>query len=213
MRLKRMHLHVNRQHERIVARVALARRDVEILPSEPEHRRRPFRRIVAEEEPDRRLHELGLAARLHVEFHDEIRSGLQRPRQALRQERRSLTGCPAEEVPIGVTRRMRDQPVVAGRRILVVEPPRRRRAIDADVGVVHDAVAGTKLERADEAPLGYRQRDRRRSGRHRSLPSSSVYGGGRTTRSGTPSCQPPLAVGSGGRSLALPFVAPSSAHF
>ena len=54
---------------------------------------------------------------------------------------------------------MRDQPVVAGRRILVVEPPRRRRAIDADVGVVHDAVAGTELERADEAPLAYRQRD------------------------------------------------------
>ena len=105
--------------------------------------------------------------------HDEIRSGLQRPRQALWQQRRRLSGSPAEEVTVGVSGRVGDQAVVAGRRILLVEPPRRRRAIDADVGVVHDAVPGAELEAAHETPLADRQRDRRRCGRRRCLPSSA----------------------------------------
>ena len=117
----------------------------------------PSRRIVgvrvggaiAEVEADLRLHLFGRAARLHVQLHDEIAAGLERPRQLRRHERRDLSRRPAEEMAVGILRRSRHQAVVAGQRIGLVQLARRGGAIDADVGVMHDArVAGMELDAA-----------------------------------------------------------------
>ena len=96
VRLHGLHLDVHRQHVGIGDRVGLlARRDVDALPSEPQHRRRPLGWIAAEVQADGRRNRLPLSARLHVQFDDEIGVRLEAPRQPLRQQRRHLAGRPA----------------------------------------------------------------------------------------------------------------------
>ena len=112
---------------RSIVYCVVAGRDVDALAAEPQHRRRPLGRIVAEEQTDRRLHDLGLAARLHVHFDDEIGAALEAPGQSLRQKRRHLPRRPAEEEAVGIRGRVRDQPFVAWRR----DPPRRSGATPA----------------------------------------------------------------------------------
>ena len=152
---------------------------------------------VAEVEADRRRHLLGLAARLHVQFDDEVGVRVEAPGEIVRQQRRHLAGRPSEKVTVGIGRRPRDQAVVSRPRIRVVERARRRRRIDPDVGVVHDSrIAGPEFEAADEAPRDRRESAARRCETRRSLRPASVYGCGSVmTRSGFPSCQPSVHCG------------------
>ena len=161
VRLHRLHLDVDRQHIRIGHDiVALAGRNVDVLMAEPQHRRNPRGRLVAEVQPDRRLHRLGLPARLHVDLDDEIGVGIEAPRVIVRQQRRDLAGRPAEEVSFGVIGGTKNQAAVTRGRIGVVHLSRRGRPIDADVRVVHDfRIAGTKFESAHESSCVHRQRD------------------------------------------------------
>ena len=170
VRLDGEQLHVDRQHVRIANHVArLARRNVDALRAKPQDRRRALRRAIGEIETDLRQHVFGRAARLHVQLHDEIAAGLERPRQLGLHERRDLSRRPAEEVSVGIFRRSRHQAVVARQRIGLVESARRRRAIDADVGVMHDArVAGMEFDAGHVGPLRHRQLESRRCGRRRS---------------------------------------------
>jgi hypothetical protein len=110
------------------------------------------RRLIAEVEADGRRDLLHLAARLHVQLDDQVGVPVQTPGEIFRQERRHLAGRPAEEVAVRIDRRSRNQSAVARSGIRIVETPRRRRRVDADVRVVHDLrVAGPEFQPAHEA--------------------------------------------------------------
>ena len=100
---------------------AVARWDVDALRPEAEDRRRARGRPVCEVEPDRGLHRFRLPARLHVELHDEVGARIETERQVGVDQRRYLSGGPAEEVAVRILGATRHEAVVAGRRIGVVE--------------------------------------------------------------------------------------------
>ena len=162
VRLHRQHVDVHRQDVRVGDRVVARRRRGCRCSGAPDAASPACAsaRSVAEIQADRRLHELRLAARLHVQLDDEIGVRLEAPREILRQQRRHLTRRPAEEMAVGILRRVRDQAVVARARICLVETTRGGGPIDADVGVVDDAgVARPELQPAHEARAvdGHRQ--------------------------------------------------------
>src|SRR5689334_14595883 len=71
MRLERLEFNVNWQHEGIVDYVmSVSRRNVDVLPSEPEHHGRAFGWIVGEVEAYRGSHLLRFPTRLHVNLDD-----------------------------------------------------------------------------------------------------------------------------------------------
>ena len=119
-------------------------------------------------------------------------SVLEAPGEFLRQQRRHLARRPAEKMAVGIGRRSRDQPVVAGPGIAFVEAPRR--AASCRCGC-------SRGERPSDCPAGTPGRARSATvstgiGSTKiwktSVPSAgSVYGCGSVmTRSGLPSCQP-----------------------
>ena len=134
-------------------------------------RRRADRRAIAEVEADHRLHLLDRARRLHVQLHDEVAAGLQRPREVRPDQRRHLARRPAEEVPVGILGGARHQAVVAGQGIGVVQRARRRAS--GRRGCWRDA-------RRAGCPGGTRSRARRRA----STPESESRRCG-TSRSGS----------------------------
>ena len=101
---------------------------------------------MGEVHADRRLDELGFAARHEVQLHDEIASWLQSPRKTGRQERSGLPGCPPEKVAVRIYGRAENDAVVTGRHILLVEGARRGRCIDADVRVMDPRVVRAELD-------------------------------------------------------------------
>ena len=148
VRLDGQNVGVDRQCVRVADGVGrVAGRDVDALRTEPENRRRARRRGVAEIHADRRADLFDGARRLHVQLHNEVAAGLKGPRQIGRHQWGDLSRRPAEEVAVGILGRARHQAVVSGERVGGVEPARRVGAIDADVGVVHDAgVARMELD-------------------------------------------------------------------
>ena len=94
-----------------------------------------------------------------MELHDEIVAGVEAPREVVRRERRRLSRRPAEKMAVGIVGRAQDHALVAGLGIGLVQPPRRRRRIDADVGVVHAAIARAELQAAHVARAGTRHGD------------------------------------------------------
>ena len=153
VRLNRLHLDVDWQHERVGDRVVLlSSRDVDALAPQPQHGGRSFGRVTAEIETNRWLDDFGLAARLHVHFDDEVGARSEAPRQALREQRGDLAGRPAEKMTVRVDGGVREQSFVARSRILIVELARRGRAIDPNVCVMHDGlIAGSKFQSPDVA--------------------------------------------------------------
>ena len=152
VRLHGLHFDIDRGDERVGDDVVLlARRDVDALAAQPQHRRRPLRRVATEVEADRRLHHFFLAAWLHVQFDDEVGVRLEAPGEPLGQQRRHLRRRPAEEVPIRIDRGVGDEAGVPGLRIGLVERARRIGVIDADVRVMYHArVARLELHAAHE---------------------------------------------------------------
>ena len=76
--------HIHGSDERVGDDVfLLASGDVDALPTEPQHRRRPLGRIAPEVEPDRRLNDLLFPARLHVQLDHQVGVRLQRPGEPL----------------------------------------------------------------------------------------------------------------------------------
>ena len=146
--LDRLDFHIDRQHERIRADVALlAGWNLDVLAAQPEHRRRAFRRLLREVQADCRLNDLGTSARDEVDLHDEIGPWPQPPREPVRQERRHLAWSPTKKMTVRINGRRQQQAAVPGRRVLVVELARARRAVDPDVGMMHDAaIARAELE-------------------------------------------------------------------
>ncbi len=73
-----------------------------------------------------------------MHFDDQVGARSETPRQALREQRSDLTRRPAEKMAVGVDGGVREQSVVPRSRVLFVERARGRRAIDPDVGMMHD---------------------------------------------------------------------------
>ena len=127
VRLYRLHLDIDRQGKRVgddVVRIAFG--DIDALTPEPEHDGRTFGGVAGEVQTDRRIDHFGLPARLHVQFHHEVGVCVETPGEIVWQQRRHLAGSPSEKVTVGIGGRSRDQPVVARRRIRLVEAARRR---------------------------------------------------------------------------------------
>ena len=121
------------------------------MPCEPSRRMAGVRvgGCVLKYNPIYRQHVFDGAARLHVQLYDEVGAGLSVHASCRRHQRRDLSRRPAEEVSFRIHGRPRHQAVVAGQRIGGVQPARRRRIIDPDVGVMDDArVAGKEFEPA-----------------------------------------------------------------
>src|SRR5207249_9336478 len=86
VRLNGLNVDVNRQQVRVGDNILrVARRNVDVLPAEAQHRRRARGRRVTEVQTDRRLDVLGTTAGLHVYLDDEVRMGIEAPAQILRQ--------------------------------------------------------------------------------------------------------------------------------
>ncbi len=60
---------------------------------------------------------------------------------------------------VGIVGRVQNHPFISGLGIRFVEPPRRRRRIDANVRVMHGAAARTEFHAAHVAPAGARHGD------------------------------------------------------
>ena len=148
MGLYGVHFDGNGQRVRVLDDVVgVARRDVDVLTTQPHNRRSALRRFFAEVQSDRRIHRLGLAGWLQVNLEHDVRSGLQSPGHPVRQKGCRLSGRPGEKVSVRKLRRVCHHAVVAGRRVLTIEVPRRRRPVDPDVGMVDDArVVRAELE-------------------------------------------------------------------
>ena len=72
---------------------------------------------------DRRLDGNGLLAVKQVQFDDEIASGVEAPRHAVRRDNRSAAGRPADEMPFRVLHVQGGHPVESGLAIFTVTPP------------------------------------------------------------------------------------------
>ena len=125
-----------------------------MLSRQPDEHRVQPRRPVAEVQAQARLHLLLLSARPEVQHHDEVGLCRQRPGHALGRDVRRVSGKPAEKKPLGAPDRMRNQPFVAGLRILRVELARRSGGIELHRRMMDDArVAREKLPRPDVSRL------------------------------------------------------------
>jgi hypothetical protein len=153
VRLDRVHVDGRVQRERVGDHVApLAGRNVEMLPCQPQQRRRQRGRAIAEVQPEGRLHGLGPAAGTKVQHHQEIGTRAQGPRHPGWRHVRGVPRSPIEEVPVRALHAVRDQPLVTSLGILGVEPPRRSGPIELHRRVVDDAgIAGKELPRPDVA--------------------------------------------------------------
>src|SRR5439155_18978094 len=139
VRLNRLHLDVDWQHEGVTDRIVLfSSGDVDTLASKPQHGGRSLGRVVAEIETNRWLDDFGPAAWLHVHFDDQVGARSQAPRQALREQGGDLARRPTKKVAIRVDGGVREQSFVTWSRILVVELARCGRAIDPKVCMVHN---------------------------------------------------------------------------
>src|SRR6476661_6767198 len=102
VRLNREDLRVDRQREVVGDDVTgRARRNIEVLSTETDDRGRPGSGRAAQVEPDDRLHLLRLPGRSHVQLHDEIAAGPQRPCEIVWSERRRLARSPPEKMTAG----------------------------------------------------------------------------------------------------------------
>ena len=99
------------------------------------------------------MHALESPRRPQVQLDDEIGSRVQLPAAPGRRERRHLAGRPSKEVAVGIIGGLENDALVARLRIRLVELARRRRAVDADVRVMHGAAARQELEAADVTRL------------------------------------------------------------
>ncbi len=160
MRLDGQHVDVDRQLIAIGDDVlARTRRDLDRLASQPQADRRARRRGVGEEEADGHGHALHFPGRLEMQLHDEVAARLEPPLRALGRRMRRLSRRPSEQLPFGIARVALHAAGIAGLGIARVELTRRPRAVDAEVGVVHDPrVARMKFDGADVARRGHRNR-------------------------------------------------------
>jgi hypothetical protein len=162
MGLYGVHFDGNGQRVRVLDDVVgVARRDVDVLTTQSHNRRSALRRCFAEVQADRRIHRLGLAGWLQVNLEHDVRSGLQSPGHPVRQKGCRLSGRPREKVSVRKLRRVCHHAVVAGRRVLTIEVPRRppwkatpesgefvgqRHLSDAEIGLIQRWIDGGHLE-------------------------------------------------------------------
>ena len=104
-----------------------------------------------------------LARRLEVQVEDEVGIGIQPPRHAFGLAHRRRPRLPEEEVAVGLEAIGLQDDVHAaepGPRVARVLPPRGPRAVEEDVGVMHDRLlSGTQLERLHVARTGHGRGD------------------------------------------------------
>ena len=161
VRLNRQERRVDRNTIRVFNPVVRhARRDVDVLLSQPDHHRGASRCLVREEEPDAHLHGLPPVRGTHVELHDEIAVGVEPPRRVPFEERRKLSRRPAEELPVREFSAATQPAVEAGSRVRGIVGATRACAVDADVRVMDDAwIVGTELEPAHVVSTRQPERD------------------------------------------------------
>ncbi len=85
-----------------------------------------------------------------MELDDEIAVRLEMPAHSLGRGAWRLPGRPSEKHPVGEPRLAASSALVSRSRLVVVPPPRQPRAIDLDVGVMHDfRVSRPEFHRTD----------------------------------------------------------------
>ncbi len=94
--------------------------------------------LIGEEQPHADLHGLRLFARHQMELHNEIALRFEAPAHAVGREARRLSGRPTEKHAIRKLCLTAAAALVTCTWLIIVAPSRETRAIDFDVGVVHD---------------------------------------------------------------------------
>ena len=139
VRLHGERVDVDRQRIRVgVDVVAASRGDIDVLPPKPQHVAGTRRTLVGEEQADAHAHGLWYVARHEMELDHQIALWLETPAHGIGRHARRLARRPAEKHPVGKSGLTAAAALVSGARLIVVAPPRETRAIDFDVGVMHD---------------------------------------------------------------------------
>ena len=120
------------------------------------------------------------------------------PAHALGRGARRLPGRPSEKHPVGKSRLAAAAALVSRSRLVIVAPPRQPRAIDLDVGVMHDfRVSRPEFHRPDVRRRAHGNRNHEGAKDIAALRRQHVrLRASATTTSGVPSCHASENVGS-----------------
>ena len=140
VRLHGVDIHVGVQAERIGHDIApFARRDVHVLSRQPDEHRVQSRRPSLKYKPRLACTVSSFPLGLRCSIMTRSVCVWQRPGHSLRRDVRRVSRKPAEKKPLRAADRMRNQPFVAGFRILRVEPARRSGGIELHRRMMDDA--------------------------------------------------------------------------
>ncbi len=188
-----------------------AGRNVDIAAADPQHRGMLRRRFLGEVDADAKLHDLGLARRLHVRVQHETCLGIEPPGDSRRARAGDHAGCPDDELAVRIL--APGHAGVAGLIVLGVAADRLVGAIDAQPGVVrHPRVVRPQLDRLNPSRRHPDGRARRNCETRRDPGSRACRPGLSSTKSGGPVCQPSANDGVAGISASSPRGVPASTH-